>query len=98
MDGMEVARRIRQLPQHSGFILIGVPGYGHTHGGHTAIEAGFDHDLVKPADLRELQEFIPLTICPLTMGAAHSTVSHVILPHIQSTAMNAQRHDSSHGV
>jgi len=50
LDGYEVARRMRKLPETSGSLLIAMTGYGQRSDKQLAQEAGFDQHLVKPAD------------------------------------------------
>ncbi len=54
MDGYEVARRIRRQPGLAPVVLVAMTGYGQERDRQLAHEAGFDHHLVKPADLDEL--------------------------------------------
>jgi two-component system CheB/CheR fusion protein len=54
MDGHEVARRLRQLPETKNVLLIALSGYGQTEDLRKSKEAGFDHHLVKPADIDQL--------------------------------------------
>ena len=58
MDGYEVARRLRQDPRTSGVTLVAMTGYGQPEDRRRTGEAGFDHHLVKPADLDELAELL----------------------------------------
>jgi len=58
MDGIELARRIRQQPQHARCLLVAVTGYGQPQDRQKAIDAGFDHHLVKPVGLRQLNEIL----------------------------------------
>lgn len=58
MDGMELARQIRKQPQHATSLLVAVTGYGQAHDRFSAIDAGFDHHMVKPADILALQEIL----------------------------------------
>ncbi|WP_459568124.1 chemotaxis protein CheB [Cupriavidus sp. 8B] len=58
MDGYEVAHRIRSMPEHRHVLLVALSGYGQAEHRHRSRDAGFDHYLVKPADLRELNTFI----------------------------------------
>lgn len=50
LDGYEVARRIRTMPELAGALLIAVTGYGQSEDRETALGAGFDRHFVKPAD------------------------------------------------
>ena len=54
IDGHELARRLRSQPETSGAMLIALTGYGQADDRQRAIEAGFDHHMVKPADLGTL--------------------------------------------
>jgi signal transduction histidine kinase len=54
MDGYELARKLRQIPETRNSRLIAVTGYG-SRADHQAFkEAGFDHYFPKPADLKNL--------------------------------------------
>lgn len=53
-DGYEVARRLRRLPHLGGLRLIAVTGYGRESDIQLALEAGFDHHLLKPVDCNTL--------------------------------------------
>jgi CheY-like chemotaxis protein len=48
MDGYEVARRLRQLPELKDARLIAVTGYGQAQDRERAKAAGFDEHLIKP--------------------------------------------------
>jgi PAS domain S-box-containing protein len=54
MDGNELARRLRALPQTSRSLLVAITGYGQDYDRTTSMEAGFDHYFVKPADIGKL--------------------------------------------
>jgi two-component system CheB/CheR fusion protein len=54
MDGFELARRIRQDPEHASTILIAVTGYGRASDHAASREVGFDGHLVKPVDTKHL--------------------------------------------
>jgi two-component system, chemotaxis family, CheB/CheR fusion protein len=60
MDGYEVARRLRTMPDLSDTVLIAHSGYGETEHLQRATLAGFDHHLVKPADLGQLTALVAL--------------------------------------
>ncbi len=54
MDGKELARRLRQQQETRGTVLIAVTGYGQEQDRQSALAAGFDHHMVKPADPERL--------------------------------------------
>jgi PAS domain S-box-containing protein len=54
MDGYEVARHLRELPGGDAFKLVAITGYGQYNDKQRSLEAGFDHHLVKPVDIRQL--------------------------------------------
>ncbi|KQR81636.1 hypothetical protein ASG35_04870 [Burkholderia sp. Leaf177] len=60
MDGYEVAQRLRALQEHSDTVLIALSGYGQDEHVERSRLAGFDHHLVKPADLKELGALIAM--------------------------------------
>ena len=73
MDGYEVARRLRQLPQMQQALLVALTGYGQPADRERGREAGFDEHLLKPVDPAVLAETIaqakPLP-APAASGAA----------------------------
>jgi signal transduction histidine kinase/DNA-binding response OmpR family regulator len=58
MDGFEVARRLRVMPQTQEVLLIAVTGYGQTEDRARSFQAGFDHHLVKPVEFSTLHELL----------------------------------------
>ncbi len=58
MDGYELARRLRQLPETARSLLIAVTGYGQGVERQRAFDAGFDAHLIKPAEPTRLIELI----------------------------------------
>jgi two-component system, chemotaxis family, CheB/CheR fusion protein len=58
MDGHEVARKLRTMPELSGVFLVAMTGYGSDEDRARSKEAGFDQHLVKPANLEELQGWL----------------------------------------
>ncbi|HBI71078.1 MAG TPA: hybrid sensor histidine kinase/response regulator, partial [Massilia sp.] len=50
MNGYELARRLRALPEFSGTLLIALTGYGQLQDKVRAREAGFDLHIAKPAE------------------------------------------------
>jgi len=55
MDGYELAKRLRAMPQLKGARLVALTGYGQADDRERAIAAGFDDHLVKPVDLPALE-------------------------------------------
>jgi PAS domain S-box-containing protein len=55
MDGYEVARLARELPEGRGATLIALTGWGQEDDRRRSKEAGIDHHLVKPVDLSALE-------------------------------------------
>jgi CheY-like chemotaxis protein/two-component sensor histidine kinase len=58
MDGYEVARRIRARGNGHSPAIVAVTGWGQEQDRRRAREAGFDHHLVKPADLQALNALL----------------------------------------
>jgi signal transduction histidine kinase/DNA-binding response OmpR family regulator len=58
MDGYEVARRIRARFPERRTALVALTGWGQEQDRRHAREAGFDHHLVKPADMDALQALL----------------------------------------
>jgi PAS domain S-box-containing protein len=58
LDGYEVARRLRREPGLGGVLLVALTGYGQEDDRRRTREAGFDHHLVKPADLERLRHVL----------------------------------------
>ena len=58
MDGYEVARRIRSNPNNRHISLIALTGWGQDEDRRRSVAAGFDHHLVKPADIDQLRQLL----------------------------------------
>jgi CheY-like chemotaxis protein len=58
MDGRELARRLRAMPETAHSVLVAVTGYGQQQDRDAAFEAGFQHHLVKPLDLDALNQVL----------------------------------------
>jgi CheY-like chemotaxis protein len=58
MTGYELARRLRDRPGLGGVLLVALTGYGREEDGRRAVDAGFDHHLVKPLDLARLADLL----------------------------------------
>lgn len=55
IDGYEVARRLRAVPELQNTIVTAVTGWGQEEDRRRTAEAGFDHHLVKPIDSRAVE-------------------------------------------
>lgn len=58
IDGYEVARRLRAKPEGRDLKLIALTGWGHDEDRRRALEAGFDHHVVKPVTAKTLRELL----------------------------------------
>jgi PAS domain S-box-containing protein len=58
MDGIELAKRLRVQPETANSLLIAVTGYGQDQDRKQTKAAGFDHHLVKPADIQQLSAML----------------------------------------
>ena len=58
MDGFELARRLRAMPESADAVLVAVTGYGRAGDKERARQAGFDRHMTKPVKLAALLELI----------------------------------------
>ena len=58
MDGFETAHCMRALPALHGTVLVAVTGWGAESDRDRSRAAGFDHHLLKPASMQQVQEII----------------------------------------
>jgi signal transduction histidine kinase/CheY-like chemotaxis protein len=58
MDGYELARKLREIPETRDSRLIAVTGYGTKADTHLFKEAGFDHYFPKPTNIEELNRVL----------------------------------------
>jgi CheY-like chemotaxis protein len=58
MDGYELARCLRGQPESAGATLVALTGYGQSQDRKEAEQAGFDHYLVKPADMEQVNDVL----------------------------------------
>ena len=58
IDGNEVARRLRQLPETRDSVLIALTGYSHEGTRIKGEQAGFDYQFIKPGNIDTLLEVI----------------------------------------
>jgi two-component system CheB/CheR fusion protein len=56
MDGYELIRAIRELPQHVGLLAIALTGFGRAQDGERAREAGFNAHIGKPIMMKNLMD------------------------------------------
>jgi CheY-like chemotaxis protein len=58
MDGFEVARRLRTMPELKNMCLIACTGYGSDDDVRLMTEAGFDGHLIKPVGVADLERIL----------------------------------------
>jgi CheY-like chemotaxis protein/two-component sensor histidine kinase len=58
MDGYQVARRIRALPEFADVLLIALTGWSQEPDQQRSAAAGFDHHVVKPPDIGRLRDLL----------------------------------------
>jgi CheY-like chemotaxis protein len=58
MDGYEVARRLRRQPGLDDIVLVALTGWGQEEDRRRSRAAGFDHHLIKPAEIGELKALL----------------------------------------
>jgi signal transduction histidine kinase len=54
LDGYEVSRRLRSLPDTRDALIVAVSGYGQDEDRRRSSQAGFDHHFIKPVDFQSL--------------------------------------------
>jgi CheY-like chemotaxis protein len=60
LNGFELARHFRAIPEMKPVRLVAVTGYGTPMHLDAGKKAGFEHHLVKPVDLAKLEEILSL--------------------------------------
>jgi PAS domain S-box-containing protein len=58
VNGYDVCRHIRQQPWGKDSVLVAMTGWGQEEDKRRAMEAGFDHHILKPADTAELLQLL----------------------------------------
>jgi PAS domain S-box-containing protein len=58
MDGNELARQLRNLPQTAKAVLIALTGYGQQQDKDNSFKSGFDYHFVKPMDAGQLRKLL----------------------------------------
>jgi signal transduction histidine kinase/ActR/RegA family two-component response regulator len=66
MDGLQLARRLRALPQAAKAVLIALTGYSQEMDRERSREAGFDHHFVKPINMLQLLTLLTQIDAPPT--------------------------------
>ena len=61
LNGLDVARRIREQPWGKDMVLVALTGWGQDDDRHRSKAAGFDHHMVKPVDLAVLMKLLAET-------------------------------------
>jgi DNA-binding response OmpR family regulator len=81
LDGYALARRIRQHPRLAGAKLVALSAYSDELHIRRTQEAGFDHRLVKPANLSELKGILDMLdeVIRLTYKTEELTRQNVVL-------------------
>jgi PAS domain S-box-containing protein len=64
LDGYELARRVSARPRGERPMLVALTGFGADADRYRAREAGFDHHVLKPADLPALREVLVAAVDP----------------------------------
>jgi PAS domain S-box-containing protein len=58
MNGHQLARCLRSLPQYRSTLLVAMTGYGQEEDVNRSFDAGFDHHCVKPIELQRLSSLL----------------------------------------
>jgi PAS domain S-box-containing protein len=58
LNGLEIARRIREQPWGKEIFLLAVTGYGQEADRRRSLEAGFDYHMVKPINFTDLKKLL----------------------------------------
>jgi CheY-like chemotaxis protein len=62
IDGYELARRLREDLGLQGALFVALTGYGEARHRQLAREAGFDHHVTKPIDVKKLEELFKIPL------------------------------------
>lgn len=58
MSGYEVAMKLKSDPHTASIVLVAMTGFGQASDRQRAFECGFDHHMIKPANLDSLKQVI----------------------------------------
>lgn len=61
IDGNELVKRLRSLPEAASAVMIAISGYGRAEDRERSLAAGFDHYFVKPVDIEALRGLLTTT-------------------------------------
>ncbi len=103
MNGYEVARKVRELPELAGTTLVAFTGYCQDEDRRRLAEVGFEHHVVKPAGIGELAKILD-ALTPLRVagsrcrakardgpGHPQSTVALAALLHLLDHELRRRR-------
>ncbi|MEP6861133.1 MAG: chemotaxis protein CheB [Deltaproteobacteria bacterium] len=65
MNGFEVAQQIRKMRELDGVMLVALSGYGNHNDVESALAAGFDEHVTKPAELKTLEAILARKRAPI---------------------------------
>ncbi len=85
LDGYEVAKRIRLAPALQNVMLIALTGYGQDSDRQLALQAGFNHHLVKPARLEQIQQILATVSKPVKSLSSGSSLTPTCSRNAQSS-------------
>jgi CheY-like chemotaxis protein len=91
MTGYEVAQKLRERGES--LRLIALSGYGAPSDIAAARNAGFDHHLIKPAPLSQLEELlasVPGRLGPTSRRRSQPTGPFATIPHDATTSATAE--------
>jgi two-component system, OmpR family, response regulator len=92
MDGCTVARRLRRESNLAQVKLVALTAYSDENHARRIREAGFDHHIVKPADIEELQRLLKMMEQVLRLTSQTEELAR------QNVALAAETRDLLHGV
>ena len=72
MSGFEVATKLRALPEFTKTTLVAFSGYGQETDRQLSSDAGFDHHLVKPATVDQIEAILAKVASPAAAGRSRS--------------------------
>jgi CheY-like chemotaxis protein len=72
INGYELARRLKKMPEMGGAMLVALTGYGQDSDRLDSDVAGFDRHLVKPVSIQTLQDLLNDYCAPATDSELHA--------------------------